>query len=271
MLKYPKPWRRRDNKGTRPMTDWKDNIYFTLVNPREPGNIGAAARAIKNSGFSNLELVNPPGNYMEGSDFWLACHATDVLEDAAVHGSLEEALAGKAMVVGTSRRTGKKRGVLLDLKEGAREIVKAAAKNRVSILFGREDRGLSNEEVEECGFLINIPTAAEAPSLNLAQAVLLVAYELASQTLESEHPRLVPYEETRTLFEHIRKTLKLLDYIPRGDRNMEERIMRNLKHMLNRSGLTSWEVGMLHGICSRIERAVREGRGSPLQSKELQD
>jgi len=238
------------------MPNWKDNIYFTLVTPREPGNIGAAARAIKNTGFSNLELVNPPENHTEGHDFWLACHATDVLKEAAVYGSVDEALKGKALIVGTSRRAGKKRGLLLSLKEGVKEVVKAAGRNRVAILFGREDRGLTNEEVDRCGFLMYIPTAAEAPSLNLAQAVLLVAYELACQKLDTRSPRLVPYEEMQTLFEHIRKALRLLGYIPRGDRDMEERIMRNLRHMLGRSGLTPWEAGMLRGICSRVELAV---------------
>ena len=157
------------------MSNWTDNIYFVLVNPREPGNIGAAARAIKNMGFKNLQLVNPPENFIEGHDFWLACHATDLLKEAEVYQSLKDALSDKALVAGTSRRTGKKRGLILPLEEAAKEIRKAASNNRVAILFGREDRGLTNEEVEECGFLINIPTSEDAPSLNLAQAVLLVA------------------------------------------------------------------------------------------------
>ncbi|NOZ25673.1 MAG: RNA methyltransferase [Nitrospirae bacterium] len=241
------------------MPRWRENIYFTLITPREPGNIGAAARAIKNTGFSNLDLVSPPDNHTEGQDLWLACHATDVLREAAVYDSVDEALKDKALVVGTSRRVGKKRGLFLSLKEGVKEVVKAAGRNRVAILFGREDRGLTNEEVERCGFLMYIPTAADAPSLNLAQAVLLVAYELACQRLETESPRLVPYGEMQLLFEHIRKTLRLLGYIPRGDRDMEERIMRNLRHLLGRSGLTPWEAGMIHGICSRIERVITEG------------
>ncbi|VAX28455.1 tRNA (cytidine(32)/uridine(32)-2'-O)-methyltransferase, partial [hydrothermal vent metagenome] len=239
------------------MPNWKDNIYFTLVNPREPGNIGAAARAVKNMGFSNLELINPPENHTEGHDFWLACHATDTLRDAAVYDSMDKALEDKALIIGTSRRAGKKRGLLFTLKEGVKEVVKAAGKNRVAILFGAEDRGLTNEEVDKCGFLMYIPTAAEAPSLNLAQAVLLVAYELACQTPAAErNPRFIPHEEMQQLFEQIRKTLKLLEYIPRGDRDMEERIMRNLRHVLGRSGLTPWEGGMVRGICRRIEQVV---------------
>ncbi len=236
--------------------DWMENIHFVLVNPREPGNIGASARAIKNMGFSNLELVNPPENFIEGHDFWLACHATDLLKEARVYNTLQEALQEKALVVGTSRRTGKKRGLIYPVQEAVELIRRTAEKNRVAILFGREDRGLTNEEVEECGFLIYIPTSEEAPSLNLAQAVLIVAYELSKAELKAELPELVPYKELQALFGHIRKTLKLLDYIPRGDKDLEARIMRNLKHLLGRSGLAPWEVRMLHGICSQIERKI---------------
>jgi TrmH family RNA methyltransferase len=238
------------------MNKWKENVFFSLVKPRERGNIGAAARAIKNMGFTNLDLVDPPANFEEGHDFWLACHAVDLLRDAEVYISLKDALKDKTLIVGASRRIGKKRGMIITLKEGVKEIMKVASKNRVAILFGREDRGLTNKEIEECGFLMTIPTAEDSPSLNLAQAVLLVAYELSCQTLEVEMPELVAYEEIRSLFEHVRRTLHLLDYIPRGNRDIEERIMRNLKHLFGRSGLTTREVRMLHGICSQVERVI---------------
>jgi len=235
---------------------WKENIHFILVNPKEPGNIGASARAIKNMGFSKIELVNPPENFIEGHDFWLASHATDVLNNAIVYNTLYDAIKEKSLIVGTSRRTGKKRGLILPLKESVKEILKVAKTNKVAILFGREDRGLSNEEVIECGFLIYIPTSQDAPSLNLAQSVLLVAYELSCQTIKSETPEFVQHKELNILYEHIKKTLKILGYIPKGNINMEERIMRNLKHILGRAGLTAWEVRMLHGICTQIEKKI---------------
>ncbi len=240
--------------------EWKENIHFVLVEPREPGNIGASARAVKNMGFKNLELVNPPERFAEGHDFWLACHAEDVLKGAKTYGDFKEAIADKALVVGTTRRTGKKRGLFFPIQEAVQRIRRAAEKNPVAVLFGREDRGLTNEEVEECGFLLYIPTNEEAPSLNLAQAVLIVAYELSRATLRADMPELVPYKELQALFGHIRKSLRLLEYIPRGDLDMEARIMRNLKHLLGRSGLAPWEVRMLHGICSQIERKMKGRR-----------
>ncbi len=238
---------------------WRDNIHFVLVEPREPGNIGASARAVKNMGFKNLELVNPPERFAEGHDFWLACHAQEVLKEARVYKDFKDAIGDKALVVGTTRRIGKKRGLFFPVEEAVQRIRIAAEKNPVAVLFGREDRGLTNEEVEECGFLLYIPTNEDAPSLNLAQAVLIVAYELSKAMFKAEMPELVPYKELQALFGHIRKTLRLLEYIPRGDLDMEARIMRNLKHLIGRSGLAPWEVRMLHGICSQIERKIREG------------
>ncbi|RME63379.1 MAG: RNA methyltransferase [Nitrospirae bacterium] len=241
------------------MSTYRENIHFVLVEPRERGNIGASARAIKNMGFKNLILVNPPEDFAEEKkeDFWLACHATDLLKEAEVYKDLKEALRDKQLVVGTTRRTGKKRGLILPVKEAVKEIKKAAQTNKVAILFGREDRGLTNEEVLECGFLLYIPTSEEAPSLNLAQAVLLVAYELTQGEFPEPSPEFAPHQELEALYGHIRKVLKLLEYIPRGDRDMEERIMRNLKHLFGRTGITAWELRMLHGICSQIEKKLQ--------------
>ncbi len=237
------------------MKNWKDNISFVLVGPREPGNIGAAARAMKNMGFRNLELVGPR-NFLTEESRQMACSAVDLLEGASIHAGFEDAVKNKGMIVGTTRRLGKRRGVILPLKEGIDRIVTAARKNRVALLFGREDKGLNNREVEECGFLMTIPSDPSSPSLNLAQSVLLVAYELSQGTYRAEAPELVERAEIDLLYRHLRSTLKLLEYIPRGDRDLEARIMRNLKHLFGRAGLTGWELRMLRGICTQIERKM---------------
>jgi len=237
------------------MKDWKDNISFVLVEPKEPGNIGASARAIKNMGFARLELVRPR-QFLTEEARCMACNAGDVLEKAAVHRGLGEAVKDKKLVVGTTRRLGKRRGVILPLREGIRKVITAAKRNRVAVLFGREDKGLNNREVEECGFLITIPSEPSSPSLNLAQSVLLVAYELSQKTYKADAPELVTHEQLRQLYAHIESTLKLLDYIPRGDKDLEMRIMRNLRHLFGRAGLTGWELKMMRGICTQIERKI---------------
>ncbi len=237
------------------MKNWRDNISFILVEPRESGNIGASARAIKNMGFRRLEIVGQR-DIITDEARWMACNAEDILEKSCFHNDLKSAIKDKSLVVGTTRRIGKKRGLILPLTEGVSRIRGVAVNNRVALLFGREDRGLFNNEVEECGFLITIPTDRSSPSLNLAQAVLLVAYELRRDTEVVESPGLVGYEDLDILYNRIKKTLKELDYIPQGNRDLERKIMNNLRHLIGRAGLTDWELRMLHGICSQIQKKL---------------
>lgn len=241
---------------------WKQNISFLLVCPREAGNIGASARALKNFGFSRLELVAPK-KFPSEEALWFAHGALDVLEKIKIHDSLQNALSGKALVAGTSRRTGKQRGPVLTLKEGVKKLKSHAAHGRpVSILFGSEDRGLSNGQTEECAFLMNIPAGPEMPSFNLSQAVLLVAYELfLAETVEEDEggerkkggraKKLATHDELRFFHERLRETLDLLHYIPRGNKDMEITILKNLKNILSRAEITRWELKMLHGIVSQ--------------------
>lgn len=238
------------------MKNWKDNIHFILVETKEAGNIGASARAMKNMGFKNLELVKPKNVFTDEAR-WMACNAVDILEKAVVYQNLEDAIKDKNIVIGTSGRLGKKRGLILPLKEGVKQIIPAAKKNKIAILFGREDNGLLNNEIAACGLLITIPTSPSQPSLNLAQSVLLVAYELTQKLYKKTLPAFATYEDLEALYKRIPSVLKLLEYIPKGDRNLEVKIMRNLKHLIGRAGLTDWELRMLHGICSQVEKKYK--------------
>jgi TrmH family RNA methyltransferase len=255
------------------MDDWKRNICFVLVEPGEPGNIGASARAIKNMGFRNLGLVKPPAEMSEEGR-WFARNAHDVLDAAEVYDSLNEAINKKALVVGTTRRKGKRRGVIMPVEKGVERVRDIAAQNKVAILFGREARGLYNDEVEECGFMMTIPSSTMQPSLNLAQAVLLTAYELSKCGRSPEDgggkadrkrldnssldTALTSHEEVNRLYGRVSQVLELLEYIPRGDRNLREKIIANLKHFLGRAGLTEWELSMLHGILTQIEKMAEK-------------
>lgn len=239
------------------MKNWKDNISFILIEPKEPGNVGASARAMKNMGFTNLELVYP-GYFFASEAKQMACQGVEILEKARIHERLEDALVDKNLIVGTTRRLGKRRGLIIPLEDSVKRIITSARKSKIAILFGRERIGLTNQEVEECGFLITIPADPSSSSLNLAQSVLLVAYELSRKTYKTEVPALVKHEEIDLLYKQIQSALELLEYIPRGDRDLEKKIMRNLKHLIGRAGLTDWELKMLHGICSQIERKIKD-------------
>ncbi len=266
------------------MRDWKENIYFVLVEPKESGNIGASARAIKNMGFRHLCLVRPPSEITDEAR-WLAHNALDVLKSAQVFESLDNAVSDKAIVVGTTRRTGKHRGLSLSVQKGCEYLLERAGENKVAILFGREDKGLLNEEVAGCGLLLNIPTSREHRSLNLSQAIMIVAYELmkagyeqkeisetrpgiSSSQRESVPPAvLVSQAELKALYSRMTGALRLLDYLPRGDRDLETKIMQNLKYFIGRAGITDWEMKMLYGICSQIEKKVGEGNAKSNRTK----
>lgn len=237
------------------MSGWKDGIAFVLVAPTEPGNIGAAARAVKNMGFRRLELVNPAG-HLSLMARAMACGAKDLLERAPVHASFEDAVAGASLVVGTTRRRGRRRGLFLPLEDGAARIVKAAAGNRVAILFGNEHNGLTNRELDACAFLLTIPTDPAAPSLNLAQSVLLTAYALSRLPAPGPAPKFVTQVEVRALLRKLRATIKALDYAARGDRDLEADILRNIRQVIGRAGLTTWEYNMIVGLCSQAERKL---------------
>ncbi|MBN2653684.1 MAG: TrmJ/YjtD family RNA methyltransferase [Nitrospirae bacterium] len=244
---------------------WSDNITFVLVEPREPGNIGASARAIKNMGFSKMKIVNPPDLNDEAR--WLAHNALDVLKSAAIFTDLKSSISDSSIVIGATRRTGKKRGHIISLDDAGQQIADLAERSAISIVFGREDKGLYNDEVDECGFMINIPASIKQPSLNLSHAVLVTAYELSRirrMRNRAKHSRsavsdqhifgMAPHAELSFLYERISTALKLLGYIPRGDRDLEKKIMNNLKHFIGRSGIAEWELNMLHGICTQIEK-----------------
>ncbi len=234
---------------------WKNNVFFILVEPQEPGNIGATARAIKNMGFNNLELVNPVYFHTKEAK-WMACQAYDIIKKAIVYPTIDEAIKDKNLIIGTTRRLGKRRGLIIPLRESVERIISSAKKNKVAILFGREKDGLTNEEIDKCGFLITIPADPSAPSLNLAQSVMLVAYEIGHMDYPTVVPRLVKQDELGYLLRRIESTLKLLGYIPRGDCDLEKKIMRNIEHLIRRAGITDWELRMLHGICTQIEKRI---------------
>jgi TrmH family RNA methyltransferase len=238
------------------MDNWKDNISFILVDTMETGNIGASARSLKNCGFSHLELVRPR-KFPSDEAGWFAHGADDILSTVKVFSELAPALKDKSLVIGTSRRCGKKRGLTYPVREAVERIRIFSENNRVALLFGREDRGLTNDETAECSFMLRIPSSTEHPSFNLAQAVLIVAYEISS----ASHP-IHPAPETvgnqvlSNLFARLRNLMKMAGYAPKGIRDGENEIMTDLKRLISRTAITPREARMLHGIISQMENSL---------------
>ena len=160
------------------LTDPLKNITLVLVRPQYAGNIGAVCRAMKNMGLTRLNLVSPEQDHQSAEARMMATSAKDILQKAKIFSSLEDALQDFRWIAGTSARKGINRGPFISPREICPEIIQNARSIPVAILFGPEDRGLTNRELDPCHALISIPTHPGLSSLNLAQAVVLLSYEL---------------------------------------------------------------------------------------------
>lgn len=234
------------------------NINIVLVEPQGAGNIGSVARAMKNTGLKNLVLINPT-DYKNDEAYKMACKADDVLLGAKVFSNLDNAILDSSLVIGTTRRKGRLRYPLMTFHDVMPQIIRAAQKNKVSILFGREDKGLSNEDIELCSNIVEIPASKSYPSINLSHAVLLICYELFKTTNEEKGQpvRLANMEEISSMYIHLEKTLRKLGYGEKGGEYLLELIMRSFKRLFGRTSLMHKEVNMLRGICTQIEKRAQ--------------
>ncbi len=248
----------------------RERFAFVLFRPQSAGNIGAAARALKNMGFDDLRLV-APGSLNNREATAMAVHADDVLARATVYPDLAAALADCSVAVGTSSRRGGYRSRAYPLRAAAAELAAVAGSNKIAIVFGREDRGLTNRELKLCNRLITIPTAPEYPSLNLAQAVVVVAYELmmaaqvsAAAAIEAARaPHFVAAAISDPMLARMEEALVSIGFIP--DDNPDH-IMLAIREIFGRSGLTAREVEILNGMARQM-RWVAEGGHRTLAEK----
>ena len=247
-----------------------DNLRIVLVGTQHPGNIGSAARAMKTMGLSRLHLVAPE-RFPDPEALALAAGADDLLAAAPVQASLVEALAGCHRVIGTSARRRTVPLPELSPREAARELVEAAARGPVALLFGRERTGLDNEELQRCHATVCIPTDPGFSSLNLAAAVQVLSYELRLALLGAG--RLAPppagpeggapeppatADELERYFDHLALALDDIDF-HKG--RAPEMVMSRLRRLYLRAGLDQREVKILRGILADAQRMARLARG----------
>jgi tRNA/rRNA methyltransferase len=228
-----------------------DHVAFVLLRPIAAGNVGAAARALKNMGFADLRLVAPQcGQPREA--LAMAVHARDVIENASIHGDLASAVADATLTIGTTRRMGRHRGDVRLVRAAAPWIAEQSRSNRIAIIFGPEDRGLTNAELRLCQHLVTIPAVPDYPSLNLAQAVMIVAYELmlaGPSRAEEAALSFAPAVEVDAMMNRMREALTTVGFLAEDN---PDRIMSALKALFARAGLMPREVDILNGIVSQI-------------------
>jgi tRNA/rRNA methyltransferase len=229
-----------------------DQIAVVLNKPHHPENIGAAARAACNMGIRQLVVVNPE-NFDLARVLTLATHAAaGVVETMQQCQDLATALAPFQYVVGTTARLGGERQQVTNPAQLAQQLVPLSQQNRIALLFGPEDRGLTNEELRLCHLLVNIPTA-EFSSLNLAQAVMVLCYELFKVRLphpQSVPPRLATRRELDGMYDQVKHLLVRINYIQPEN---PDYWMNKLRRFFSRLQLRAGEVSIIRGICRQID------------------
>lgn len=241
-----------------------DRIRVVLSHTSHPGNIGAAARAMKTMGLTRLVLVNPkffPDPQAEA----MAAGATDVLAAAQVCATLEEALAGTTF---STAMTARRRGLAVEplwAREAAGELAVLSGTQQVALVFGNETAGLSNEEVSLCTRWAKIPTDPQSSSLNLAQAVQVLCYELRMAAVDIGAPprikdagRPASHEDVEGLMEHLERAAIGAGFL---DPAAPKRLMPRMRRMFARAGLEQEEVNILRGMLSAFETGPYRKKG----------
>jgi len=241
---------------------------FVLVEPSHPGNVGAAARALKTMGFSRLVLVSPrvPDVKNDPEAIAMASGADDVLASAHVVPTLADALSGAHWSLARCRRAPRARGPVPPPRAAAAQAREHAAHGDIALVFGNERTGLSNEDVERCSALAHIPANPAYSSLNLAQAIQVLSYELrmayllegeGSEPMPASAGTLAASDEIERMYVHLENALISLDFLDPGN---PKKLMSRLRRLFARAGLEREEVNIVRGIAKHILLLKGKGR-----------
>jgi tRNA (cytidine32/uridine32-2'-O)-methyltransferase len=238
------------------------SIRIVLVNTSHPGNIGGVARAMKNMGLTELYLVSPKDYPSERAE-WRASNALDVLQSATVVDTLDDAIADCGLVIGTSARARRIPWPLVTPRECADRSYHESSTHPVAIVFGREDRGLTNEELHKCNYHVHIPSNPDYSSLNLAAAVQVVAYEVRMTCLNNQQGKPIHFDDwdmppaknnaLEHYYEHLQSTLEKVGFLePENPRQT----MTRLRRLYSRVRLDEMELNILRGVLTAMQNFV---------------
>lgn len=233
------------------------NIRIILVNTSHPGNIGSAARAMKTMGISELYLV-APHQYPHKKADEMATNAVDVLDGAVVVDTLDQAIAGCGLVVGASARSRTIPWPMLSPRELGEKAALEAVSTKIAILFGREQSGLTNEELHSCHFHVHIPSNPDYSSLNIAAAVQVIAYELRVAALQKQEPQVWDYDfatadAMQGFYEHMERVMIDIDFL---NPKVPRQLMTRVRRLFNRARPDVMEMNILRGILGAIQKKL---------------
>lgn len=262
-----------------------DRIRIVLVETSHSGNIGAVARAMKNMGMGSLCLVNP-ASFPDEASYARAAGASDVLDNAQVVSSLDEAIADCVCVMGTSARGRKVPWPVIAPHDAATKAAEKSVAGPVALIFGRENHGLSNEELQRCHFHIHIPSNPDYSSLNLSMAVQVICYELRMHFLrgiEGQEPSPyltpmvapgdagwdvppAPVQDVESFFEHLEQVLVDVEF---HRREKPRQLMTRLRRLFQRAQMDQMEINILRGILTAVQKSAgRPASGSRVKTIE---
>ena len=242
-----------------------DRVTIVLHRPRISENIGAAARAACNMGISHLSVVAPQDLDLPRALKMATHSAAHLIHDMKVYSDLAAALQSQQYVVGMTARTGGQRKELKTPQETAGDVISVCRRNRVALLFGPEDRGLTNTQLQRCHALVTIPTAGFS-SLNLAQAVMIVCYELllaGARPPDRFVPSLANRYELDQMYEHLQRVLLRISFLQPENPEIG---MQHIRRFFSRIGLRARDVKVIRGLCRQIDWYTK--RREEIQSPE---
>ncbi len=252
-----------------------DRIKIVMVNTSHPGNIGAAARAMKTMGLGSLYLVNPQSFPDKEADI-RAVSARGLLDKAQVCSNLDEALNGTILAAALTARSRELEHETYDARMGAQVLLEHASHHPVALVFGAETSGLTSLEVSKCQLKITIPTSLDYTSLNLASAVQVMAYELRmamrnidptkpAKSAKSSRYESATLNEIELLYQHLEQVMIQVDFL---NPLQPKKLMQRIRRLFSRAQLEKEEVNILRGILSAVEKQVSRNELRPTKNKE---
>ena len=241
-----------------------ENISVVLVDTLQGGNIGSAARALKNMGLERMILVRPQG-HLSKECLKMAGKATELITGAQVSSTFDEAVDEESLLVGTTSardRTPKQR--FYTPKEIAPIICDYASSQRVTLVFGPENRGLTDAQLARCQYHVSIPTHPEHPVLNVAQSVMILVYEIfnVDDRNRQEHPALASHRQREEMLDHTQRVLLNIGFLHNKNPHM---IMHAIRSFLGRGDLTPRDIQIIRGIMSQMDWYAQEGHRLPAE------
>jgi len=235
----------------------RENLHFVLVEPETPGNVGSVARALKTCGFEKLILVNPCE--LDTPEMRMLAHrSSDIIYNAQIVQTFNQAVADKSLVIGTTMRKRHFKFPFFTPAELTDKILSVALNQPTAIVFGAERNGLTNDQLLQCHLQSSIPTATQNPSLNLSQAVMIYAstfFQGMNELATGYEYELATHKELETLYAHLQTSLDLVRFVPRdGIENFITRVRR----LIGRSMAEQRDIRLLHKLLQIFETRIQD-------------